>query len=44
MSEYSFNAEEKRDRIVQNLKEYAKISGFTDVVLGISIFFRCSPN
>ena len=36
MSEYSFNAEEKRDRIVQNLKEYAKISGFTDVVLGIS--------
>lgn len=36
MSEYVFDAAQSRDRMVENLKAYAKSSGFTDVVLGIS--------
>ena len=36
MTQYTFDPVSKRDGLVASLREYAKSSGFTKVVLGIS--------
>lgn len=36
MKEYTFNPVSKRDNLIKNLSDYAKSSGFKDVILGIS--------
>ena len=36
MKEYRFDPEAKRDHLIENLREYAKKSGFDKVIIGIS--------